>query len=83
MLDDLVLKSGIFRNINMIVSLLYLKKNYKVWKILKFIIFCIYKIFMVNYFYFFLGGGVRFDNLGLRVLVLYVWYERKYVIEYF
>lgn len=55
MLDDLVLKSGIFRNINMIVSLLYLKKNYKVWKILKFIIFCIYKIFMVKYF--FLGGG--------------------------
>lgn len=81
-LDDLALKSGIFRNINMTASPSYLKKNHKVWKISKSTIFRIYKILMVNYFYFFLGGGARLDNLGSRVLVPYVWYERKHVTEH-
>lgn len=82
-LDDLALKSGIFRNINMTAaSPSYLKKNHKVWKISKSTIFRIYKILMVKYFYFFFGGGARLDNLGSRVLVPYVWYERKHVTEH-
>lgn len=79
-LDDLALKSGIFRNINMTASPSYLKKNHKVWKISKSTIFRIYKILMVKYFFW--GGGARLDNLGSRVLVPYVWYERKYVTEH-
>lgn len=80
-LGDLALKSGIFRNINMTASPSYLKKNHKVWKISKSTIFRIYKILMVKYFFFW-GGGARLDNLGSRVLVPYVWYERKYVTEH-